>query len=173
MIGLKGLFFIADQGRQYINKDYYETDFFENHFSQFVDTLNLLELNDITADDVKSDLIVKPEEIEEHRYLYGGLSEQIQTINNQYESRISDANVAGNKESAEAYTKERDRKIEDITKNFNSNEYVEAKIRKEKERQVDRYFKERELNYRNALNEYKDVFQYYLKILRLVKCSQM
>ncbi|MFJ7978168.1 sensor histidine kinase [Peribacillus sp. NPDC096379] len=163
VIGLKGVFFIADQGRQYINKDYYETGFFEDHFSQFVDTLNLLELNDVTADDVKRDLVVAPEEIEEHRYRYGGLSEQIQTIKNQYESRISEANVVGNKESAEAYTKERDRKIADITKNFNSDEYVEAKIRKEKEQQVDRYFKERELNYRNVLNKYKDVFRYYLK----------
>ncbi|MBA9028001.1 HAMP domain-containing sensor histidine kinase [Peribacillus huizhouensis] len=161
--GLKGVFFIGDHSSQYINKDYYETDFFENHFSQFVDTINLLELNGVTAEDVKKKLVVTPEEIEEHRYRYGGLSEQIQNIKDQYESRISDANLAGNKESAEAYTKERDRKIADITKNFNSDEYVEAKIRKEKEQQIDRSFQELQDNYHNELNEYKDVFKYYLK----------
>ncbi|KMY52072.1 sensor histidine kinase [Peribacillus loiseleuriae] len=161
--GLKGVFFIGDYSNRYLNKDYYETDFFENHFSQFVDTINLLELNGVTVEDVKKKLVVTSEEIEEHRYRYGGLSEQLQNIKDQYESRISDANLAGNKESVEAYTKERDRKIADITKNFNSDEYVEAKIRKEKEQQVDRYFQERELNYRNELNDYKEVFKYYLK----------
>ncbi|MFJ5624540.1 histidine kinase dimerization/phospho-acceptor domain-containing protein [Peribacillus loiseleuriae] len=161
--GLKGVFFIGDHSNKYVNKNYYETDFFENHFSQFVDTINLLELNGVTAEDAKKKLVVTSEEIEEYRYRYGGLSEQIQNIKDQYESRISDTNMAGNKESVEAYTKERDRKIADITKNFNSDEYVEAKIRQEKEQQIDRYFQELQHNYRNELNEYKDVFKYYLK----------
>ncbi|WP_040206132.1 sensor histidine kinase, partial [Neobacillus jeddahensis] len=52
--------------------------------------------------------------------------------------------------------------MESHTNNFKSDEYVEPKVVKEKEKQIEDYYKKRE-TYRADYQRYKETFRYYLK----------
>lgn len=160
--GLSGIMMGLARGDTYIQKDYFETYHFENQLHHFIDTLTKVELNYIPIQEAKKLITVSPEEINEHRYRYGDLGEQVSNIKAQYEGKIQQALAERNQEVANAYIAERDKKIEDITKNFQSDEHVKAKIVKEKEQQIDDYY--HELNYLRAeLVKYKAVFSYYFR----------
>ena len=73
---------------------------------------------------------------------YGSLSDQIANIQDQYEGRIDDAKAAENKVLEAALIKERDKKIADIQKNFESDAHIEEKIRDIKAVGIDRYLNE-------------------------------
>ncbi|MFC0273132.1 sensor histidine kinase [Metabacillus herbersteinensis] len=160
--GLSGIITAISSGSDYVESDYFHTEQFESELNQFIEYLTLFELNEISKDEAKKKIIVTTEDIEEHRYRYGDLSEQITTIKDQYEQRIQDAKAAGNEEVVETYTTERDKKIKDITANFSSDDHISAKIIKEKEIAIDEYFVEIE-GYRSYFEEYKSAFIYYLK----------
>lgn len=161
--GLSGIISGLCNGKDYIKKDYFQTKQFEDQLNQFIAYLKMFELSNINKEEIKKKITVTAEEIEEHRYRYGDLSTQVSNIKSQYEHKIQDALLAGNKEVADAYVAERDRKIEDITNNFKSDEHVRAKVVKEKEQKVDNYFREIE-KYRLESERYnKDLFTYYLK----------
>ena len=68
---------------------------------------------------------------------YGTLSEQIDNIEEQYAQRIADAEAGKSEKLKTTLMEERDAKIEDIRKNFESDAYVEAKIRADKEQQLE------------------------------------
>ncbi|WP_102348161.1 HAMP domain-containing sensor histidine kinase [Bacillus sp. Marseille-P3661] len=160
--GLIAVFLGVNKIETYVNRDYFHTDQFENELNQFIDYLSMFELSYIPKEEVKKVLTVTSDDIEEHRYRYGDLSEQIASIQNQYEHKIQDAQATNRKDIADIFIAERDAKIADITNNFKSDEYVREKIIKEKEGQVDEHYKELEKN-RNEFNRYKGSFQYYLK----------
>jgi signal transduction histidine kinase len=160
--GLSSLFIGLIDGGNYINKDYFQSQRFTYQLDEFVEYLSMFELNSITKEEAKKAITVNDEEIHEYRYRYGDLSEQVSSIKNQYGSQINNALAAGNKEVADTYIAERDKKIEDITNNFKSDDYVRAKIIKEKEQKVDNYYQEIE-NYRPQFLREKAIFNYYLK----------
>ena len=161
-IGLSGILTVLFEGGNYFKPDYFQTYEFQSTRDQFIRYLNVFELNGITKEDAKKAITVTKEDINEHRYLYGDLDTQITTIKNQYDDKIQNALVTGNKEVANTYTAERDKKIEDITNNFKSDDYVRLKIIKEKEQKIDAYYNEME-NYRSAFLKDKESFKYYLK----------
>ena len=66
------------------------------------------------------------------------LSEQIDNIEEQYAQRITDAEAGKSEKLKTTLMEERDAKIDDIRKNFESDAYVEAKIRVSKEQQLER-----------------------------------
>ena len=142
--GLNGIILALQQGDKYIYKNYFDSDNFQHQISQFVDNLMLLELNYMPKEDAKKQITVTPEEILEHRFRYGDLDQQIQNLKSQYEPKIQQAIANQNQQAADAYKVERDRKIEDITQNFLSNEHVQVKIVKEKEEKIDVIYKELE-----------------------------
>jgi signal transduction histidine kinase len=160
--GLSGLFVGLIDGGNYINKEYFQSQRFTNQLDEFVEYLSMFELNSITKEEAKKAITVKDEEIHEYRYRYGDLSEQVSSIKNQYASQINNALAMGNKEVADTYRAERDKKIEDITNNFKSDDYVRAKIIKEKEQKIDSYYQDIE-NYRPQFLRDKAIFSYYLK----------
>ena len=63
---------------------------------------------------------------------YGTLPEQIGNIHDQYDGEIENAEEAGNSALKARLTEERDAKITDIEKNFESDAHIEEKIRAEK-----------------------------------------
>ncbi|MGO4886753.1 histidine kinase dimerization/phospho-acceptor domain-containing protein [Anaerobacillus sp. MEB173] len=160
-IGISGITSTFSASDYYINKDYFETEDFESTVNQLFTHLNMFELNHVPSDALKEAIVVTDEEINEHRYRYGTLTEQVGNINEQYEPNIQEAVHSNNNELADMYRKERDEKIEDITTNFSDDEHVRAKIVNEKEQRIDEYYRELE-NYRGEYNRYKDAFQYYL-----------
>jgi signal transduction histidine kinase len=149
-------------GQQYSYKSYFDTPEFQVEVEQFASLLSMFELHDFSLAEGKKLITVSDEEINEHRYRYGTLPEQVENIKGQYEGLIQDAIDTDNQEAADLYIAERDSKIEDITKNFQSDEHIRQKIVKEKEAQLEEYFQEKERS-RSDYLRYKKTFSYYFK----------
>ncbi len=160
--GLSGILSALSQGSNYLKRDYFQTEQFAYQLNEFTDFLSMFELNYLSPEEVKKGITVTPEEIDEHRHRYGDLAMQINDIKGQYEDKIQQAIQAQNQELVDFYSAERDKKIEDITNNFKSDEYVQAKVIKEKEQKIDTYYRDLE-NYRNQYANLKTGFVYYLK----------
>ncbi|RFU62444.1 sensor histidine kinase [Peribacillus glennii] len=160
--GICGLLTLLSQGSQFIGKDFFQSDEFDVEMNQFIDLLSLYELHDLTKQELREGITVSQEEIEEHRNRYGSLAEQVANIDGQYESMIQDALTAGNKEVANLYKEERDKKIEDITNNFKNDEHVRKKVIEEKKKNIDEFFRERD-KYNAEFEGYKASFKYYLQ----------
>lgn len=160
--GLSGLFSILTNGSRFMQGDYFESEEYNSQMDQFVSMLNMFELYKMPKEDMKKQITVSDEEIEEHRTRYGNLGDQISNIGMQYDDQIQAATDSGNKAAEAALKKERDEKIADITENFNSDEHVRAKIVAEKEKKIDEFYRDLE-NYRNEFTNLGNAFKYYLK----------
>lgn len=160
--GLRGLFFSLGDGTEYLKKDYFRTQQFENQLDEFIDYLSTYELNYISSEELKKKITVTADEINEHRYRYGDLVQQVADIQNQYDQKLREADAIRNKEVGAAYIEERDRKIEDIKNNFLSDEHVRKKIVAEKEQKIDEYFLELEKS-RSKYENLKTEFKYFLR----------
>ncbi|MBT2687218.1 GHKL domain-containing protein [Bacillus sp. ISL-47] len=160
--GLSGILSLMSYGSEYTNPDYFHTPQFRSDVDQFAGYLSMFELNDLTGEEAKEAITVTEEDINEHRYRYGGLPEQIANIKSQYEQKIQEAKDANNDELVQFFTDERIKKIEDITKNFESDEHVRKKVQAEKEKRLEAYFKDRE-NLRSEYEGFENSFTYYFK----------
>ncbi|WP_078434764.1 sensor histidine kinase [Metabacillus halosaccharovorans] len=160
--GLSGVLTALVNNNDYLKPSYFKTSQYEESVGALVSYLQAYEFSYQPKEDVIKKLTVSNEEIEEYRYRYGELTDQIQSIKDQYQYKVEEARASGNEDIANVYIKERDTKIEDITKNFESDDYVEEKIIKEKEKRVDEYYKELE-GYRKDYKVYNEAFAYYLK----------
>lgn len=128
MMVLAILTLIRDSGN-YIGKTYFDSDSFNEEVRGFESSIVSLILAVPDIEEIKKNITVTTEEIDEHRYRFGSLQDQLDSIKYQYEGRTDDASIA-----------ERNKKMEDITKNFEDNVHVADKVRIEKEKQVDEYF---------------------------------
>ncbi|PAQ16420.1 sensor histidine kinase [Bacillaceae bacterium SAOS 7] len=160
--GLSAIIALMNHGSTYLKKDYFDTPQFESQLEEFINDLNIYELNSTTAAEAKKKITVTKEEIEEHRNYYGSLAEQVTTIKERYAGKIQEALLAENKEVAKMYEEERDKKIKDITNNFKSDDYVQKKIQTEKEKAIDEFYVTHQNEHRQFDND-KEVFKYYLK----------
>ncbi|MEH7225552.1 HAMP domain-containing sensor histidine kinase [Bacillus sp. JJ1566] len=158
--GFSGLLSVIANGSDYFYKDYFSTPYFTDELGQFAGYISMFELYDKTLEETKESITVTEDEINEHRYRYGDLPQQIENINLQYEERIQDALNANYQDVANTYISERDKKIEDITKNFKSDDYVKNKIIKEKEISIEEFYKAKE-GYKSQYETYKKGFLYY------------
>ncbi|WP_100332569.1 sensor histidine kinase [Bacillus xiapuensis] len=160
--GVSALLGFFQYGNHYLKKDYFHTSQFEGQYMEFISGLSRYELNDQTAEESKGKITITPEEVNEYRNRNGSLSEQVAAIKEEYRSKIQEAHLAENIEVAEAYQKERDQKLKEVTNSFKSDDYVRKKIREEKEKAIDQQYADKEQE-REQFNAYKDVFKYYLK----------
>jgi len=160
--GVNGIMLGLQRGQEYINKDYFQSNQFENQLNSFIDSLSMFELHYIPKEEALQLITVTDEDINEHRYRYGNLQQQIENLKAQYEGKIQDALAAKSQQIADTYTAERDQKIADITKNFQSDEYVRVKVVKEKEQKINHYYQEIEQQRRDFLKS-KGMFLYVLK----------
>lgn len=161
--GISGLFSGAANGDRYLFKNYFQSNEFQERLNYFTNLLSLYELNGTTKEEAKEKISVSAEEIEEHRYRYGSLTDQITNIESQYDEEIFAAKENGNSEVEKVLTEEKNKKIADITMNFKDDEHVRKKLIAEKEKKIDQFFEE---NYKYPKSEYeanKNQFVYYLK----------
>ncbi len=159
-IGLSGIFYFFNDFQRYSPQSYFDTEEFQYEaVDEYLTYLNLFELSGLTKEQAKRSITVTTDEINEHRYRYGNLAEQLQSIHLQYEDRIEEAKQLENKEVAEAYIQERDAKIEDITNNFKSDDSVRAKVKAEKEAIIEEHFNERN-RMKEDYSRFNE-FQYY------------
>lgn len=160
--GASGVLSVLINGREYANPDYFHTEQFQSDIDNYAAYLELFELNNVTIEKAKEAIEVTEEEIDEHRYRYGDLPEQIDNIRIQYEPRIQEAKDLENNDLAKTLTDQMNKKIEDITKNFESDEHVRTKVLKEKEEKLEKFYKEKE-QMRDGYDFYQDSFTYYFK----------
>ncbi|OZI13212.1 sensor histidine kinase [Bacillaceae bacterium SAS-127] len=160
--GLSAVIALMNHGSTYLKKDYFDTPQFEGQLEEFINDLNIYELNSTTAEEAKKKITVTKEEIEDHRNYYGSLAEQVTTIKERYAGKIQEALLAENQEVAKVYEEERDKKIKDITNNFKSDDYVRKKIQAEKEKAIDEFYVTHQ-NERRQFDDDGEVFKYYLK----------
>ncbi|RBP95896.1 histidine kinase/DNA gyrase B/HSP90-like ATPase [Cytobacillus firmus] len=160
--GASGVLSVLINGREYANPDYFHTSQFRSDLDQYAGYLEMFELNNVTLEKAKEAIEVSEEDIHEHRYRYGTLPEQIDNIRSQYEYRIQEAKDTENNEFAKALTDQMNKRIEDITKNFESDEHVRPKLIKEKEEKIEEFFKEKE-QLRDQYDFYEDSFTYYFE----------
>ncbi|WP_342429667.1 hypothetical protein [Neobacillus sp. FSL H8-0543] len=159
---LSGILAFFVSWSNYIYKDYFQTPQFQNELNQITAYLNMFELNETTVEEAKKSVTVTDDEIDDYRYRHQDLNEQIVKIKDQYGILIQEAEESNNEEAISGYEKERDAKIYEVTTNLSSNEYVRTKVKQEKEREIEEYFRERE-TYRSEYLDYLTGFTYYIK----------
>ena len=120
---LISVYTLLEYGHQYLMKNFFESEFFQSEYQNFTDQLGPLVLNPLDADEAKSNIKVSDKEIEEYRNYNGTLSEQITNINEQYQDKIDEAKDSKVTSVKNALIKDRDKKIQDITKNFEDDDY--------------------------------------------------
>lgn len=148
-------FSVLELGKDYFGKSYLDTIDFDNDLSFFENSLIALELDPLDAEDVGA---VTQEQIEEYRTRYGTLSEQIQSIQNQYTTDIEEATANGNSSVEKILTEERDTKIEAIRSNFADDNIVKEKIIAERKNGLEKTIQE--LN-RQKLS-FKEDYNYFV-----------
>ncbi len=175
VIAIGALYTLTNKAREYVGASYFDSYDFQQELSEYESALVPLVLAVPDIEEVKKSITVSSSEIEEYRNRFGNLEEQIYSIEQNYEERINSTTTeetSTDGDAAQEQTKEnslkdgiiaeRDAKIADIRKNFESDEYVEDKIRREKEDEVDAYFR----NLTKAKNRFlieRDDFNYELK----------
>ncbi|HLR10536.1 MAG TPA: histidine kinase dimerization/phospho-acceptor domain-containing protein [Sporosarcina sp.] len=142
-----------------VGQDFKDTHEFKNEKQAFYEYLKGTVLNPIDWDEVEQKMTVSVAEIDEHRYRYGSLSDQVQSIMDQYVDQLDEAEENGNDKVVEAIVKERDEKIQDIEKNFEDTEHVREKVLQEKLNATKKYVGEQH----HLSSSTKNVYSYYLK----------
>ncbi|WP_318614810.1 MFS domain-containing histidine kinase [Sporosarcina sp. YIM B06819] len=134
---LMSLLSFIQESPRHIGKNYVDISDFKWEMWRFYENIGVAVLNPPDIEAEKRRITVTRSEIEEHRNYYGTLSEQIGNIEEQYVEQIADAEAAKSEKLKLKLVAERDAKIEDIRKNFESDAYVEAKVRASKEKQLE------------------------------------
>lgn len=161
VIGVSSLLIVLNQGNEYTARDYFETGEFQSELDGFLFNISRFELEAKSLEEALDSIVVTEEDIEEHRYYYGELDEQIQSIRDNYEYEIDRYEEEGSSEMADMLREERDEKIADIRLNFNDDEHVAAKVEQEKERQIKENYSELEEERGRYLRS-RAAFDYYL-----------
>jgi signal transduction histidine kinase len=159
--GVSGVITALVSDNDYLKNDYFKTTQFQHTIEDFTRYIHSFEISQ-SKEEMKKAIRVSNDEIEEYRDQYGDLSDQILNIEQEFQPRIENAEANKDQKVADVYTKERDRKIEEMTKIFENDEYIEEKIIKQHEAKIDEYFNELE-NYRDQYEIYQKAFVYYLK----------
>lgn len=146
----------------YIEKSYFNTPSFQQKVGNFTEYFHAFEILQPLKEEMKKEITVTENEIEEWLNKNEGMSEQISAIEQQYQSRINEAEAMNDQKLVESFQIERDKKIDEIIQSFNNEEYIKEGIVKEKEKKLDEYFKELE-GYQREYKTYEEAFVYYLK----------
>lgn len=166
------IFFVAaifyiTQHEKY-SEEFTETNQFVEQLMDYKTQLNYYELNRLSEQDAIKNIKVSQQEITDYREHYGSLKEQVTNIKNQYSNRISEAKEVNAKKVEKKLITERNKKIKDITQNFEDEKYVEEKIIKEKTATLKKYYANTEVNIKSLHQQYP-YFAYDLTNVRTGK----
>ncbi|MDQ0972105.1 signal transduction histidine kinase [Neobacillus niacini] len=161
-LGVSGVLSALLNENDYYQRSYFKTSQFQRELENLTRYIQAFDIKYETKEDMKKAITVSKEEIENKRDEYGDLAGLINDIEMQYQLRIDEAKANENDKIADIYIKERDQKIDKITKNLESDENFKTSIIEEKEKHIDEYFQELE-SYRQEYEDYQEAFVYYLK----------
>ena len=112
--------------------------------------------------DSLSPAMVSDEMVEEYRYRYGNLEDQVRDVAQQYQQPLKEANNAKDKEHIQELTTERDDKINAIIQNFTDSDNVKGKIVQETTKRVLQEKKEMMKQLEREVDDFKDEFFYVI-----------
>lgn len=159
--GLLGTCTVFTGFQRFREPNYFQTDQFQSWFDPFIQFLSVTELNDFSSVELRAN--VASDDINDYRYYYGDRETQTNNIRSQYAGKIEQAKADKNEQLEQKYIAERDRKIEDITQNFESDYYVKQKIVKSIDTQIENYRSAVSDQYRESMNEWLSIFDYSLQ----------
>lgn len=159
--GLSGVLTALVNENDYLENDYFKTSQFQYSIKNLTEYIQAFEISQ-SKEEIKKAITISKDEIEEYRFQYGDFGDQILNIEQEFQPRIENAQANKDQKLADFYTKERDKKIEEITSIFENDEFIEERIKKEKEKNIDGYFKELD-QYRDDYEIYQQAFTYYLR----------
>ncbi|QOR68742.1 GHKL domain-containing protein [Cytobacillus suaedae] len=161
--GLSGFVTAIFNEKDYLEPNYFKTSQFERTIQDYTKYINAFDISYQSIEEMKQNIVVSQQEMEEYRSRYGvNLAGQIVSIEQEYSYKIEEAKTNNNPKIEKLYVKERDEKIEEITKVFEDDEYVKSILKNEKEEKINQYFNELE-QFKGTYETYEDAFVYYLK----------
>ena len=154
VIAYGGISFLH-RGQELLSDNYFYTDRFQNNEEEFLRGLRQYILNPIDFEKVMDNIDVTSDEIDRYRNYYGTLSDQLMNIESQYSERLADPAIG---EAAKAaLEEERNNKLEEIKKNFESDDVVKDKIIALKKEALNEYKKE----FEQEVREFKSSYSYF------------
>lgn len=156
---------IFSGNRVELNDSFTESEKFSSLLVDFKTQLSYFELNRLPKEEAIKKLTATTEEINDYRYRFGSLGEQVKSIRAQYEDDLAEAKEIKATKVVKNLKAERDAKIADITKNFEDRNYVKEKILKEKKKQLEKYYANLDSNISSLKQQYP-YFAYSLKNIR-------
>ncbi|KPB03866.1 sensor histidine kinase [Bacillus sp. CHD6a] len=159
---ISGSFYFIYNLDRFNQGSYFETEEFQYELQEYANYLLINEFGSISEESVKEKIAVSMEEIEKHRYKYGSLDAQLNNIRYQYEEKIQLAENGEISDQPEELVAERDEVLDDIRKNFSSDEHVEKKVRAEKEQIVEEYFA-KDSNFQSYPSRFYEELQYFFE----------
>ncbi|MEH7495180.1 sensor histidine kinase, partial [Neobacillus niacini] len=142
--GVSGVISTLINENDYYQRSYFKTSQFQSELENLTKYIQAFDINGQSKEEMKKAITVSKEEIQNKRDELGDLTELISDIELQYQSRIDAAKANENDKIADIYIKERDQKIDEITKDFESDDNIKKSIIEEKEKNIDEYFQELE-----------------------------
>ncbi len=154
VIAYGGISFLH-RGQELLSDNYFYTDRFQNNEEEFLRGLRQYILNPIDFEKVMDNIDVTSDEIDRYRNYYGTLSDQLMNIESQYSERLADPAIG---EAAKAaLEEERNNKLEEIKKNFESDDVVKDKIIALKKEALNEYKKD----FEQEVREFKSSYSYF------------
>ncbi len=160
LFGLSGISFVISYSGSYIHSDYFQNPRFQNVINEFATNLSRFEFDEMTLQAAKNAIVVTDEDINNYKNSQVSLTSQISNLNAEFDNLILEATAHDNEAVASLYIKERDKRIDQLTKQIMDEEYIEEQVRQEKEKEINQRFEERE-QYRRHYWEYKESLQYF------------
>lgn len=154
VIAYGGISFLH-RGQELLSDNYFYTDRFQNTEEEFLRGLRQYILNPIDFEKVMDNIDVTSDEIEYYRNYYGTLSDQLLNIESQYSERLADPAIG---EAAKAaLEEERNNKLEEVKKNFESDDVVKDKIIALKKEALNKYKTE----FEREIREFKSSYSFF------------
>jgi signal transduction histidine kinase len=172
--GVSGVLTALINDNDYMEKSYFTTSQYDHHVDKLLDYVHAFEISYQSKQELMTSIRITDEEIQEYRYGYRDLTDEILRIEQQYETRILESQnekdqkavdryiEERDQKAVDRYIEERDQKIEEITKTFEDDAYVKEIILSKKEEIIDQYYNDLE-SFRLEYTNYKKTFAYYLK----------
>lgn len=150
--------------QEYFFKDYWQTEYFQETYYQFLQDLVIFELNHPDPSTIAKQPVTD-QDIHNYRYRNGDLPTQLTHISSKYDEKINKANLNHDEEVAEFYKKERDDQIKNIKKEFSDDAYVRSQIKQDRQKSLSSYYKEENSEFREDFNVHNRNFNYYFENL--------
>ncbi|MGL4521386.1 MAG: histidine kinase dimerization/phospho-acceptor domain-containing protein [Bacilli bacterium] len=136
------LFGMTGYAKRYLAPNYFHTSDFQNNIVNYMQNIYTFVLHKPTLEKMKADITITEEDIDNYRYQFDSIENEINEINYQYEDSIVAAKEQKDRSEYEALLKEREAKIKVVRESLTNDEYVRKVLYEEQLKTVESEFKQ-------------------------------